>query len=81
MKKKDTPSPISTILITNRQICYVCVGLQLLSSKPAILPTIRLIWLPWQPYIWLINGGNEEKVSASAISTIVITEIQNWYYV
>ena len=31
VKKKDLPSPISTTLITDRQIWYVCVGLHLLS--------------------------------------------------
>ena len=31
-EEKDTPSRMSTILITHRQIWYVCVGLQLLSS-------------------------------------------------
>ena len=30
VKKKDTPSPIPTILITGRQIWYVCVGVLLL---------------------------------------------------
>ena len=29
--KRDTPSPIPTILITDRQMWYVCIGLQLLS--------------------------------------------------
>ena len=33
VKKKDTPSSISTILITCRHILYVFVDLQLLSSK------------------------------------------------
>ena len=26
VQKKYTPSPISTMLITDRHICYVCVG-------------------------------------------------------
>ena len=33
LKKKDPPSPSSTILIIGREIWYVCVGLQLLSLK------------------------------------------------
>ena len=32
-EEKGQPRPISTILITDRQIWYVSVGLQLLSSK------------------------------------------------
>ena len=43
MKKKDIESPISTMLITDRQIWYACVSLQCQSSElpfyliPAIL--------------------------------------------
>ena len=43
--------------------------------KTAIVPTIRLIWLPWQLY-----GENEEKMYLPLqISKILITERQMWY--
>ena len=38
VKKKDTASPISIILITDGQIWYVCVGLHLFSWYPPLLP-------------------------------------------
>ena len=33
MRKNASPAPISTILITESQLWYVCVGLHLLSSE------------------------------------------------
>ena len=70
VRKKDTPSPISTILITGRQIC------QLLSSKlPSILPNI------WQKMVAMVSlyrvnlmGKMKKNVYPSPISTIMIIE-------
>ena len=45
LKKKGARSPISIILITDRQIWYV--DLQTPLFKTAILPKIRLIWFDY----------------------------------
>ena len=47
--------------IDHRQISYVCVGLQLISSKLPFnfLPNIWLTWLPWQQYIGFILWENK----------------------
>ena len=76
MKKKNTASSISIILIADRQMWYVCVGLQLLSSKPTILPNIKLI-----KYMYMISfmGKMRKMYFHSPVSTTLITERQIWY--
>ena len=86
MEKRDTHSPISTILITN----LVCMCRPTLLFTAVILPKSRLIWLPWPPHIgWLLlcleveGGGGEgdikKKVFTFLISTFVIRESQSCY--
>ena len=79
VKKNDIPYPISIILITNRHIWYVCIGLQTHLIKTAILHNIQLIGLPWQPYIRLILMEKMRKTVFPHSSTILITEGQMWH--
>ena len=74
VKKKDNSSPISIILITDRQIGYVFVGLQPTSSNCHF--TKYLTNLVVMATIYMVNwmGKMMKNVIPSSISTILITE-------
>ena len=69
MRKIASPSTISIILITERQIWYICIGLHLLSSKKCYyasyssnmiaMKTICVRWHWGNPNITLIKKHTE----------------------
>ena len=64
--------------IDHRQTRLVCMCRSTTPLfKTAILPNIRLVWLPWQQYIGLIVMGEMwEKVFPSPVFAILITQSQ-----
>ena len=47
-RKSVSPFPISTIMITENLNWYACASPLF---KNTIIPNIRLLWLPWQPFL------------------------------